>query len=328
MAGATTLATAFAKIFGLRLPVIQAPMATVAGPRMVAAVANAGGMGNLPLWSCPTDVAQHLIQQTRALTAKPFAVNLRADLVQEELITLAADEGVAFFNLFWGSPAASMAAIRRGKGQLIATIGNVDGAKEALDAGAAALIAQGVEAGGHVYGTTPLVELVPAVVQLAGDVPVVAAGAIVEATDIARAFELGASGVVLGSALLVTDEADVHPEYRQAMLDAKTGDTVLSTCFDGLWPDAPHRVLVNSTYRMWRDAGFPEIGSRPGEGDIVMHTPGGMPIERYSAATAVAGVSGEIEAAALYAGEGVGRIKHITSTDELLRHLFAETAAG
>lgn len=324
----TRLPTAFTTAFNVEVPIMSAPMASIAGPRMVAAMAQAGGLGNLPIWTLPPDAARKLIRDTRSRTAQSFAVNVRADLVQTELIAAAADEGVQFFNLFWGACAPSMPAIRAAGGKLIATIGSADDAREALDAGAVALIAQGVEAGGHVFGTTPLAELVPAAVALAGSVPVVAAGGIVDAADMRAALALGAAAVVLGSALIVTREADAHPDYRRALLDARAGDTVLTQCFDGYWPAAPHRVLGNSTFQRWQQAGAPPAGQRPGEGDVILQLPGGIAVQRYSAATAIAGSKGEVEAAALYAGCGVGRIRDVTTVAELVQGLMAGVRAG
>ncbi len=328
MTETVTLGTSFTRIFDLSVPIIQAPMASIAGARMVAAAANVGAFGNLPIWFVPMEAGRDMIRQTRALTTKPFAVNLRADLNQIDLISMAADEGVLLFNLFWGDPAGSMRSIRQAGGRLIATVSDPDTAKAALDAGAVALIAQGAEAGGHVFGTTPLQDLVPAIVELAGDVPVAAAGAIVEAGDMIRAFKMGASAVVLGSCLIVTEEAEAHPGYRKAILDAKAGDTVLSKCFDGFWPDAPHRTLMNSTYRMWSEAGFPASGSRAGDGDIVMHAPGGMGIPRYNAAAPTRQMTGDYEAMALYAGAGVGRIADVRSTATLIRDMVEAASAG
>jgi NAD(P)H-dependent flavin oxidoreductase YrpB (nitropropane dioxygenase family) len=322
------LDTSFTRTFDLSVPIIQAPMASIAGAQMVAAAANAGAFGNLPIWFLPMEAGRDMIRQTRALTRKPFAVNLRADLNQTELISMAVDEGVLLFNLFWGDPAISMRTIRQAGGRLIATVSDPDTAKAALDAGAVALIAQGVEAGGHVFGTTRLQDLVPAIVELAGGVPVAAAGGIVEARDMIHAFNMRASAVVLGSCLIVTDEAEAHPGYRKALLDAKAGDTVLSKCFDGFWPNAPHRTLMNSTYRMWREADFPASGSRPGEGDIIMHAPGGMDIPRYHAAAPTKQMTGNYEAMALYTGVGVGRIADVRSTATLIRDMVAEASAG
>lgn len=313
--------TRFTDRFGLTVPVAVAPMAMIAGPRLIAAVANAGGLGNVPVWHLPSEMARDLVRETRKLTDADLAVNIRSDLNQNELIAAMAEEGITRFNLFWGDPTVSAAAVHAAGGEVIATVGDVDGAKAALDAGAAAIIAQGVEAGGHVYGTTPLADLVAGIVEIAGDVPVVAAGGIVERADADRAFGWGASGVVLGTALIVTDEADTHPEYRRALLDATPGDTVLTTCFDGGWPDAPHRVLANSTYKTWAAAGSPAAGSRPGEGDVVAQGPFGMEIPRYSAAGASTAMSGEIEALALYAGTGVGRIADAHSVADVIRNI-------
>src|SRR5690606_35303344 len=159
-------------------------------------------------------------------------------------------------------------------------------------------------------------------------VPVAAAGGIVEAKDVIHAFNLGASAVVLGSCLIVTDEAEAHPGYRKAILDAKAGDTVLSKCFDGFRPDAPHRTLKNSTYRMWSEAGFPASGSRAGEGDIIMHADGGMGIPRYNAAAPTRQMTGDYEAMALYAGTGAGRIAEARSTAILIRELMEAASAG
>lgn len=321
------LPDSFTRAFGLRVPVVQAPMGGVAGPRLVAAAANAGALGNLPIWFFPPEAAVRTIREVRALTDRPFAVNLRADLPQEELIAAAASEGITLFNLFWGDPGALMPAVRRAGGRLIATVGDADGARAALAAGAEALILQGMEAGGHVASTTPLHDLVREAVPLAGEVPVVAAGGMVAGEDIAAVFALGAAGVVLGTALIMTDEADAHPAYQQALLDARAGDTVLTECFDGAWPQAPHRVLKNSTWRAWEAAGSPAPGSRPGEGDVILRRADGYEIPRYHASTASAGTTGEFEAAALYAGTGVGRIRRAGSLASLVDELLAAALA-
>lgn len=276
MAEISNLPISFTAKFDLSVPIVQAPMGGVAGPKLVAAAANAGALAILPIWFGTADAAKDVINNTRALTRKPFAVNLRADLRQHDLISIAIDEGVSLFHLFWGDPAPSMPAIRRAGGKMIATVSDMETTKAALDAGAHALIAQGVEAGGHVYGTTPLKELIPLVVEMAAGIPVAAAGGIVDADDVVRAFGLGASAAVLGTCLVVTEESEAHVDYKRALIEAHSGDTVLSKCFDGFWPNAPHRTLKNSTYRMWNNANFPDAGTRPGEGDVLMRIPGVM----------------------------------------------------
>lgn len=327
MAELATLPSSFSAKFDLSFPIVQAPMGGIAGPKLVAAAANAGALAILPIWFGTADAAKDAINGTRTLTSRPFAVNLRADLRQQDLISIAIDAGVSLFHLFWGDPAPSMPAIRRAGRKMIATVSDMETTKAALDAGADALIAQGVEAGGHVYGTTPLKELIPTVVELAGGIPVAAAGGIVDADDVVRAFGLGASAAVLGTCLVVTEESEAHADYKRALLEAHAGDTVLSKCFDGFWPNAPHRTLKNSTYRMWSNAGYPDAGRRPGEDDFVMRIPGVMEIPRYHAATPSAHMSGDCEAMALYAGTGVGRIANIQSAEALIKDLVAAAAA-
>jgi NAD(P)H-dependent flavin oxidoreductase YrpB (nitropropane dioxygenase family) len=322
-----TLRTAFTDTFDLSVPIVQAPMGGAAGPDLVAAAANAGALAILPIWFAPPDAARDAIERTRELTARPFAVNLRADLDQHDHIAMAIDAGISLFHLFWGDPAPSMAAIRRAGARMIATVGDVATTTAALNAGADALIAQGVEAGGHVWGTTPLHDLLPSVVALAGHIPVAAAGGIVDADDVVHAFALGASAAVLGTCLVVTAESAAHPDYKESLLAARAGDTVMSKCFDGFWPDAQHRTLSNSTYRMWREAGFPVAGSRPGEDDIVLRIPGVMDIPRYHAATPTADMTGDCEAAARYAGTGVGRIARVQSAAALIRDIATAAAA-
>ena len=167
----------FTRAFGLEVPIVQGPAGGVTGPALVAAVAEAGALGVLPIWIASPHGAARLVEATRQLTSRPFAVNLRADLVQIEHIVAALDAGIRDFHLFWGDPAPSMPPIRTAGARMIATIGDADAARAALEAGAAALVAQGVEAGGHVKGELPLRELLETVLPMAGDVPVIAAGA-------------------------------------------------------------------------------------------------------------------------------------------------------
>ena len=302
-------------------------MGGAAGPRLVAAAANAGALAVLPIWFGTPKAATDAIEQTRALTDKPFAVNLRADLNQDGHIAAALEAGVTTIHLFWGDPASAMPPIRRAGARMIATVSDLDTTKAALDAGAVALIAQGVEAGGHVFGTTPLAELIALVVEAAAGIPVAAAGGIVDGADVAEALALGAAAAVLGTRLVATDESDAHPAYKDALLEAENGDTVLSKCFDGFWPDAPHRTLKNSTYRAWIEAGFPRAGVRPGEGDILMRSPVGIDIPRYHAATPTNRMSGDCEGMALYAGAGVGRIKTIRPVRSVIDEIVTVAAA-
>jgi NAD(P)H-dependent flavin oxidoreductase YrpB (nitropropane dioxygenase family) len=277
----------------------------------------------LPIWAASSDTAVQRIRQTQELTAQAFAVNIRADLEQHEHIAAAIDWGVAIIHLFWGNPVPSAKVIPQGI-KLMLTVWDEDSAKAALDAGACALIAQGVEAGGHVRGTIRLAELIPIVAAVAGDVPVVAAGGLASAVDIQRALASGASAALLGTRFLVTKESAAHPAYKLAIVDAAEDTTVRTECFDGGWPAAPHRVLRNSTFAVWENAGSPRFPDRPGEGDLVLHTTQGRSVPRYFVSPPAAGMTGEPEAAVMYAGTGVARISDVPSVVELIAGLKAE----
>jgi NAD(P)H-dependent flavin oxidoreductase YrpB (nitropropane dioxygenase family) len=317
----------FTEEFALRLPLMQGPMGGVSGPNLVAAVAQAGALAVLPIWSMSVAAAIEKIAETQSLTSKAFAVNIRADLIQHEHIHAAVDQGISIIHLFWGDPAASSQAIPNGI-KMIATVWDEASAKAALDAGACALIAQGVEAGGHVLGTTRLQELIPAVCSIAGDVPVAAAGGLATAEDIKQVFALGARAAVFGTRFVATTESNAHRNYKAAIVNALEDTTVRTECFDGAWPNAPHRVLRNSTFTTWEKAGSPAPPNRPGEGDVILHTANGQSIPRYFISPPAQGMTGEIEAAVMYAGTGIGKIQDNPAVATLIEEIRVDLLAG
>jgi NAD(P)H-dependent flavin oxidoreductase YrpB (nitropropane dioxygenase family) len=238
---------------------------------------------------------------------------------QEERLELLCEERVPIVSFSWGVEPELVERAHAAGCLVIAQAGEVGEGQAAVEAGADALIAQGVEAGGHVQGTTPLLDLVA---WLGGDVPVIAAGGIVDADGLREAQAAGAEGVVMGTRFLATPEADVHAEYADRLLAAGADDTVLTYLFDGGWPGAAHRVLRNSTYRTWQDAGHPVPGARPNEGEIVAETDG-EPIARYAADEPHRSTTGEIEAMCLYAGRGVGGITTVEPAAEIVARMVS-----
>jgi len=315
--------TKFVTDFGLKVPMIQGPMGNVSGPELVAAVANAGALGILPIWLNTVEQTIATIQATKTLTDRPFGVNVRADLVQLDLIQAALDTGVPIIHLFWGDPAASMPIIERAGARMIATVWNRDSAKAALDAGASALIAQGVEAGGHVYGDVPILDLVPMVLQLANGIPVIAAGGSANTADGVQMMELGAAGVLFGTRFVLSDESGAHEDYKRALIESGENETARSMCFDDFWPNAPHRTLANTTFKAWDAAGQPAAGKRPNEGDIILRAPGGIEIPRYHAMPPATGMSGDIRAAAMYAGTGASKLSDCLPAAEIVNRFAA-----
>ena len=309
------------EILGIEHAIFCGPMGGVSCPELVAAASSAGGLGFLPIWFRSAQDGADLVRATRALTDRPFAINLRADVNTAEHIEAAVEAGTRLMHVFWGSPQPYAAAIVASGATLIATVDSVNAAHIALDAGARVLIAQGTEAGGHVLSETPLQVLLQDVLRVAGDTPVVAAGGIATSEDVKLMVEAGAAGVLCGTRFVASEESLAHLEYKAALLAAGADATVRTKIFDLGWPDAPLRALLNSTYQMWNEAGQPASGVRPGEGDIIMRTGDGVEVPRYSVMPPMRGMKGEIEAAVMYAGIGVERVHDVKPAADIVLDL-------
>jgi nitronate monooxygenase len=312
--------TRLCDLLGIERPIVQATMGGAVTPRLAAAVSEAGGLGTLPVtWSDSGSIGD-LVQETRALTDRPFAVNLLLAWPQEERLAVALEAGAPVVSLGWGVAGDVIQQAKEGGAKVLVTVGTPDEARSAAEAGADAVVAQGWEAGGHVWGEIATLALVPAVVD-AVEVPVVAAGGIADARGVAAVFVLGAQGAWVGTRFLLAEESSAHPEYRELLLSAGAGDTVHSMLFDGGWPDAPHRTLRNSTVNAWEQAGRPDPGSRPDEGGEVAQRADGSPIPRYASSTPAEGQQGQIEAMSLWAGQGVGLVTQAQPAAEIVREL-------
>jgi NAD(P)H-dependent flavin oxidoreductase YrpB (nitropropane dioxygenase family) len=299
-------------------------MGGAAGPELAAAVSNAGGLGTLPLsWSSPAEVTE-AVEQTQALTQKPFATNFLFNNPQDERVDAALAAGAPVISLGWGDPAALIPRIREGGARVLVTVGTAAEARHAADAGADAIVAQGWEAGGHVWGTVATLALVPAVEDAVAPVPVVAAGGISDGRGVAAVLALGAAGAWVGTRFLVAEESAAHPAYRERLFAATEEDTFYGLLFDGGWPDAPHRALRNSTVDEWERGGRPEPGERPGEGERVATRAKGGAIARYASSTPAEGMEGDIEAMSMWAGQGVRLVTRTQPAAEIVAELVAE----
>ena len=168
--------------------------------------------------------------------------------------------------------------------------------------------------------------LVPLVADVAGKVPVLAAGGIADGRGLAAALMLGASGAWLGTRFLAATEGAYHSDYKRRLIEAAASDAVENKLFDGGWPDAPSRVLRNRTVEAWEAAGRPEPGSRPGEGEEIGRTPDGNPIQRYAIASLLSGAQGDIDDFAIYAGQSVGLVREVRPASDIVRALVEEAA--
>ncbi|KMW59160.1 Enoyl-[acyl-carrier-protein] reductase [Candidatus Rhodobacter oscarellae] len=320
--------TSFCELMGVQLPIALAPMAGAVSPQLVAAVCNAGGLGLAPLWHLDDDALRDGIREIRALTDRPFGVNLNMEFSSEAHLDACLEEGVPIISLFWQSPGAFVSRAQKGGAKVIFTAATAASAAAAVELGVDAVCAQGWEAGGHVRGDVSTMALVPAVVDAVGDVPVIAAGGIADGRGLAAALALGASGAWIGTRFLAAQEALTHPDYMRGLVRATEADTAhFDNLFNVGWPDAPHRVLKNSTVRAWLDAGSPQTGARPGEGEIIAQSDRSGAVQRYQSITPNTGVQGDIEALSMWAGQGVHLVKRRQPAAEIIADIVAEAEA-
>ena len=332
-----SLHTPLCDLLGIEYPILSAGIGSAAGPDLVSAVSNAGGLGVLGVSGMEPEQIRRLIGRTRELTEQPFGVNLiigedGSDLAEEDQqllrdeVAAAADERVAAIVLFWGNPAPYVEVAHRSGANVLIQVGSVEEAKAAARAGVDAVIAQGVEAGGHVKGTTPIWDFVPPALQAIDPVPVLASGGIGDGAGLARALRLGAQGVSLGTRFVASDEAWLHPAYKQRIVEATAEDTVLNELYDLWWPGAPHRTLRNKTLEEWEAAGCPPAGQRPGEGTSIgklgISTGEMIDSPRYAGAgTPKPDFEVDLEYAPLWAGESVDVVNDILPAGEIVRRL-------
>ena len=301
------------------VPVMQAPIGPAATTSLVAAVSSVGALGTLAAsWTDPA-VLRTQVREVRASAGPLFCVNLVLAFDQRARLEVVLDEGVQFVSFSWGIDAALIRAANDAGATVLVQVAEAAAGVAAANAGADIIVAQGVEAGGHVQGTTPLLELLGTLRPLV-DLPILGAGSIGDSGSARAAVGAGADGVACGTAFLAALEADVHPDYLERLVQANEADTVLTTVFDVGWVDAPHRVVRNGTVAEWEAAGRPASGARPGEGEVVA-TRSGRQVVRYSDAQPTKDTAGEIGSMALYAGTSVGLVHGRAGAADITREI-------
>ncbi len=293
-------------------------------PALAAAVSAAGGLGTLAVsWDDPGGLSAKLAETT-ALTDRPFGVNLILKWPQRERIAQCLRAGVRIISTFWGDPAPLTGMIHDAGALHLHSVASAAEAARAVAAGVDVIVAQGWEAGGHVWGEVATLPLVPAVVDAVAPVPVLAAGGIGDGRGLAAALALGADAAWIGTRFLLAEEAATAAEYRELIADAAETGTAHGIVFDKGWPDAPHRALRNSTVRAWEAAGRPAPGDRPGETDTIGTWTDGTEVPRYADLAPLRGVHGDVEAMALYAGQSAGVVREVAPAADIVAQLVAE----
>ncbi len=297
----------------------------IAGSELAAAVSESGGLGTLGILD-PASLRRELAT-ARRLTAKPIAVNLLLPFTRQAHWEVAEEADVVV--TFWGSPE------RRTGRVWIHQCGSVEEALAAHAAGADAVVAQGIEAGGHVRGTVPALVLLERVrAALPEEYPVLLAGGVADAADVGEALGAGAAAVVAGTRYVLSEESGAHPEYVRRLLGAR--ETILTELFGIGWPDAPHRVVPNAATERWlrRDARGPAgarllnrmsapLASRLSDSTarraMVRQRPG-FPL--FGPAPPLVGDADRlVDATPLYAGVSVERIQAVRPAGALTREL-------
>ncbi|GMH03015.1 hypothetical protein Nepgr_004854 [Nepenthes gracilis] len=313
-------------ILGFEYGIVQAPLGPdISGPELVAAVANAGGIGLLraPDWECP-EYLRELIRRTRSLTNKPFGVAVVLAFPHEENLKAILDEKVALLQLYWGEVSEELVHKAHVAGvKVVPQVGSVDAAEKAINAGVDAIIVQGHEAGGHVIGQDAIMTLVPRVTDLVGDrdIPVIAAGGVMDARGYVAALALGAQGVCLGTRFLATEESYAHPTYKKKLVELdKTEHT--DVFGRARWPGAPQRALLTPFFSDWRFL-LPDRETELSQPIIGRSTIHGMEkeIRRFAGTVPNRTTTGDIESMAMYAGQGVGLVREILPAGEVVKRL-------
>jgi len=313
---------------GVELPVVQAGMGGgIARSELAAAVSEAGGLGTIGILSPPA--LAHGIAKAKERTKKPIAVNLLLNLARAKHWDAVRDADVVV--TFWGRPR------RRTENTWLHQCGSVEEAQAARAAGADGVIVQGVEAGGHVRGTIPALDLLKQAREALPDgYPLLVAGGIADASDVRRALDAGAEAAVLGTRFLMSEESGARKAYKQRLMESR--ETVLTELFGLGWPGAPHRVIWNEATERWlatdrRGPGWvravnrltgPALSRLPDrwQGATLKRQRTSVPFLSPQPATDMA-PKNLLDSGPLYAGETVARIHDIRPAAELVRELAA-----
>jgi nitronate monooxygenase len=296
-------------------------MGGVARSDLVAAVTSAGGFGLLGMVRESPELIAAEIARVRSLCTRDFGVSLIPAATPPELfaaeLSACITAQVPAVALFWDLSGEAIARLRAASILVLCQVGSTFEARAAVDAGAQVIIAQGAEAGGHVRGTTPLRALLAEMVAEL-QVPVLAAGGLVDGHDVAEVLAMGAQGAVMGTAFLATTESFAHDYHKQRIVEAPQGAPLRTRAFHVNWPpDADVRVLPNSVTEGRH--GDPFSGTRT----VIGHE-GSRRIWLFSTDSPLRDMSGDFEAMALYAGEGVGKIASIVPAAERLHSIWAQ----
>ncbi|MDY0317269.1 MAG: enoyl-[acyl-carrier-protein] reductase FabK [Candidatus Izemoplasmatales bacterium] len=292
-------------LLNIKYPIIQGGMANIADHHLASAVSNAGGLGLIGCGGWDTDRVREEVRKTKALTDKPFGVNIMLmSPYADALSDLVIEEGIKVVTTGAGSPGVYMKKWKEAGIIVIPVVPSVAFAIRLERSGADALIVEGTEAGGHIGEITTFV-LVPQVAD-AVNIPVIAAGGIADHRGLDAAFILGAKGVQIGTVLLASEECPIHQNYKEKVVKAKDTETVVT----GRQTGAPVRVLKNRMAKEYLD--LTKYGDAKLE-DLEKLTLGSLRKAVFD---------GDLDNGSFMAGQSAGLVKAIRPVKEILEDIF------
>jgi enoyl-[acyl-carrier protein] reductase II len=298
------LRTRITELLDVDYPVVQAPMGFIARSQLASAVSNAGGFGIVETSSGRLDEVRDEMVAMRAMTDKPWGVNIAQMLVTDpHIVDFVADQGVRFVTTSAGDPARYTHQLHEAGITVFHVVPSLRAAQKAVNAGVDGLVVEGGEGGG--FKSTRPVSTMVLLPQVCGafDVPVIAAGGIVDGVSMAAAFALGAEGVQMGTRMVSAAESPVHPNYKALVTGADASDTVVLSAHS------------SPAYRVMRTEFSQSLEQEP---TVVMGRTIGMDgiLKLY--------FEGDLDAGFAFGGQGAGRISDVISVREIVHETVRE----
>jgi enoyl-[acyl-carrier protein] reductase II len=291
-------------LLGVELPIVQAPMGWIARAQLASAVSNAGGMGIIETSSGQLEAVKAEIRMMRDLTDKPFGVNIAQAFVRDpHIVDFVVDQGVSFVTTSAGSPTRYTGALKAAGLTVFHVVPTLHGALKAVEAGVDGLVVEGGEGGGFKNPRDVATMVLLPLVRSKVDVPIVAAGGIVDGASMAAAFALGAEGVQMGTRMVSAEESPVHDNWKQAILAAAETDT----------------VMLN------RHASPALRALRTERSESLEFATEGNAMELFGSAMDLY-FGGDLEASLALTGQVAGRIEEVLPVREILRRCVDEFA--
>ena len=294
------------KLLGIKYPVLQGAMAWVADADLAAAVSNAGGLGVISAANMPPELLEKQLIRIKTLTDRPYALNIMLlSPTAGDAIELAAQYRVPIVTTGAGMPGKVFDRLKPLGTLVMPVIASVSHAERVSKQGADAVIAEGMEAGGHIGEITTMV-LLPQIAD-AVNIPVIAAGGIADGRGVVAAFSLGAEGIQMGTRFLCCTECNVHPNYKKKVLDAGDRGTVIT----GRTLGHPVRSLKNKFTQKFQE--------------LEDHCSPAPELEAYGAGKLRnAVVDGDVEFGSVMAGQSAGMVHEILPAAQIIRDIFED----